>query len=189
MLGLAASILASSGSYEVKDFSDGEYAKLDTQFIFENPGITDPIVVHSSNNISFDDTLWEIYNNHEIGEGRSIYIETIPSEYHVASGTVTISGRITERDTTDTVQDANDDGFIIVSASSSSNSNEVKIWVNEAYSGSLASNEVKVDSNGDFSKAVTLTGNAAFISIYAGDISHDSGDPGVRLSNLSIGFS
>ena len=171
MLGLGASILASSGSYEVKDFSDGEYAKLATQFILESPGVTDPIVLHSSNNISFDDTLWEIYGFETGGSGdaRMIYREIIPSEYHVASGTVTISGRITERDTTDTVQDANDDGFVIVSASSASNLNEVKIWVNEAYGGSLASNEVKVDSNGDFSKAVTATYKYHTQDDYQGD--------------------
>ena len=183
MLGLGVS-LVSEGS-ENEEFSRTEIVNLlQTHMAPDNSTVT-PLTLESNNSISFDDTTYEgAY--WEIGSGATIYDEVYPSAVGTSGDIVTISGRITERDSPDVAyQDTNNDGFFRFYIDGS---NYIQIQVDSGYSGI----ESKVSKSGYFNKSIILTGSMNELQIVAYSI-HKDGEPfnsmdspGVLISNLSL---
>lgn len=100
---------------------------------------------------------------------------------------VTLSGRITQADTTSTYEAANANANIkILLNSNSDDSTSIYIDRDNTISGS----PIEVAANGDFTRTFTLSAAVIKLIIQSGDVgiepADDAVDPGVRISNLSL---
>ena len=168
---------------------NGQYANLEA--VYTNPldGIVDPIEVLSSNSISFDDTTWESFSDLEMTSSGGIYEELIPMSQQPPAGTViTISGSITKSGTTTSVEDVNSDGYISLGMVASTNANNILVYIDVDFDGTVPANGVIVGADGSFSKSITLSVLGDKVSITAFDIKHDPDDAAFRvlISDLSI---
>ena len=207
MLGLGSSII-SSGYCEYSDAPaapydrslpyQGSYVYLEDAFRTSNPNAgVSPVTVHSYNNISFDDTVLELYNFE--GQTATVYSETTTnqatSKYALAQNsgilqagdTVTISGNILRYDNGQVWNgnDTNADGNIDFAL----NGNDTfKVYIDLQNTSSITqTNRDRVDSNGAFSVSKVLAGNVTRFTITANVIA-DGGVmiPGVRITNLTM---
>jgi len=100
---------------------------------------------------------------------------------------VTLSGRITQADTTSTYEAANANANIkILLNSNSSDSTSIYIDTDNDISGT----HIEVAANGDFTRTFTLSAAVIKLAIQSGDVGiepvDNAVDPGVRISNLSL---
>ena len=190
MLGLGNSI-NSSCFVKLKLPVNGNYIHLEDAYVSAGTGITSPVVIHTPTEMSFDDTYSESF---ELVIGLvTLYDETGTDNYDYAnpqlvSGTsITLSGKIRQRDSDANFNDDSDNGFINFKLSTDNNDN-LKVFVDSSYSGSVNTRNQKVDGNGDFTFTHTLNSDIDRLVIQAGDIEFDpiSTDPGIRISNLSL---
>lgn len=152
-------------------------------------GTVSPVVIESSNSLSFDDTVIDAFD-YEGDQSTNIwqaafgeYVYQQP--FTMASGdTITVSGRITKNDGTyGLYTDTDNDGSI-----------NFRIQAEDFSVGlyTSGSSDYHVDANGRFSFNVTLTTSVEIFNIQAQDIEFSgtytsgTGVPGVLVSELSI---
>lgn len=100
---------------------------------------------------------------------------------------VTLSGRITQADTTSTYEAANANANIKISLNSNS-SDSTSIYIDR--DNTISGSHIEVAANGDFTRTFTLSAAVVKLIIQSGDVGiepvNDAVDPGVRISNLSL---
>ena len=100
---------------------------------------------------------------------------------------VTLSGRITQADTTSTYEAANANANIKISLNNNS-SDSTSIYIDR--DNTISGSPIEVAANGDFTRTFTLSAAVAQLIIQSGDVGiepvDDAVDPGVRISNLSL---
>jgi len=185
---------ASSESFSF-NFVENSYVNFHSSGVSPQIGIVNPISVVSSNSISFDDTYYEEFS-FEDGNEKEIFstIQTdingdllldssyIPNFNSPAGSTVLIQGRITKNDGSgDLYSDVDNDGFIQVKLSGNAG-DVIDIGIHTS-----SSKTNKVDAGGYFNFTHTMVVDAGSLVILAADIKSTSGDPGVLISELTIG--
>mgnify|MGYP003677838001 CR=1 FL=1 len=151
-----------------------------------------PVQVISTDEIVFDDTEIE-----EFGFPAPNIVVYRDESSMVAGGnmnptlsigdSVTLSGRITQADTTSTYEAADANANIkILLNTNSSDSTSIYIDTDNDISGT----HIEVDASGDFTKTFTLSAAVDRLTIQSGSVGiepvDDAVDPGVRISNLSL---
>ena len=149
-----------------------------------------PVVIHSSNSISFDDTMFEVETAYFDYEANDVIIYTTSEATYDASygrpllpvgSKVNISGRITANDGSGSLyNDVDNDGYIDIALGTSANIIDIGIHTS-------SSKTIKVDSQGYFSFIHTIVGSpSSKMNITAHDIRPSGVDTGVLISELSI---
>ena len=170
---------------------NGNYINMLQTHVGVQPGVFQPLVLVSGTEMTFDDTVFEDQSNFEITLGSNIYMESNTSRINnsglLAGTQVRLSGTILDRDNGSLISDTDNDGFIEIQLNSV---DRVNVYVDPNYGETLTSMEAKVSSAaatlGNFSIDFTMTFDYGRLSILPNDIKHTSGDPGVRISNLSL---
>jgi len=183
MLSLGLSL---SSGYVPEKIYGPEYADFSQAYANVAVDIVDPVIVESSDSISFDDTTYEPSDpDTEIEfSANEIYNETLPGYAVVDNATsVTVSGKITKNNGTgDPLAELDDDGTVWIYVNSTEH---VRVYVDKDYAGTVASQGVVVSSTGVFTKTLNITGDVDRIQITAWDILNDP-DTGVLISDMSI---
>tara|TARA_R110002012_G_scaffold234813_1_gene408471 strand:- start:3975 stop:10025 length:6051 start_codon:yes stop_codon:yes gene_type:complete len=170
---------------------DGDYIFMEQDFVNTNnpvPGWN--VVVVSSNELTFDDTYNDAPSNTESGD-HFIYLNSATNNIYSSCGllagtTVTLSGKITQALNTNTWNnlDTSTNGSVLFRLN---NDDELRVFIDQAHnSAGNSAMELNIDSSGDFSKQWTLSSDVSKFQITAGNIKATSGNPGVRISNLSL---
>ena len=160
-------------------------------YINNTIGIQDPVVLVSGTELTFDDTYFEEYNI-ELSAGQVLYAEAgtvrINESGLLAGTSVKLSGKITQRDSSNTFDDTLGDGHFWFGVNAS---DIVTVYIDPSTSVSVSdSMKVKVSSDGTFENTFTLTNDYTKFKIIPNGIKHDvTGDtpsPGVRISDLKL---
>ena len=201
MLGLGSSVASSSSP--VGPFVlpvSGSYIFLKTGFETNNSAITgdDGVApnreckVISPTEIEFDDTEWEEYSfpitSQEIYDDQEDYMDGDNMSPTLDAGdSVTISGRITQADTTSTFAASSANANLLFQLNAQASDTTI-VYVDEDNTATISGNKVEVNSSGDFTRTFTLAGKPVRFRIQSGDVGLKaaSGDPGVRISNLRL---
>jgi hypothetical protein len=150
------------------------------------------VQVISTNEIVFDDTEWEEYglavaNSMVYADATDMVVGDNMNPTLSIGDSVTLSGRITQADTTSTYEaaDANANIKILLNTNSS---DSTSIYIDR--DNDISGTHIEVAANGDFTRTFTLSAAVLKFTIQSGDVGiepvNDAVDPGVRISNLSL---
>tara|TARA_R110002073_G_scaffold323364_1_gene500689 strand:- start:454 stop:1062 length:609 start_codon:yes stop_codon:yes gene_type:complete len=151
-----------------------------------------PAQVISTDEIVFDDTEIEEYAfpapDSMIYSDRTDMVRGDNMNPTLSIGdSVTLSGRITQADTTSTYEAANANANIKISLNSNSD-DSTSIYIDR--DNTISGSPIEVAANGDFTRTFTLSAAVVRLQIQSGDVgiepADDAVDPGVRISNLSL---
>ena len=207
MLGLGNS-LSSANAAAVGEFTlpvnnnyNNNYINLFSQHIINSNNITgdDGVApnreaqVISATELVFDDTLWEQYSF--AMTGTPIYLDqsgiyaTANHTVQLGSGdSATLSGKITQADTTNTYEAANANASLQFLFNADAD-DKLTVYIDNDNNSDISSDTVtKVGSDGTFSFTFTFNSDMTRFRLQSGSVGIEaaSGDPGVRVSELRL---
>ena len=207
MLGLGNSLssvnTATMGTFTlpVNNNYNNNYINLFSQHIINSANITgdDGVApnreaqVISATELVFDDTLWEQYSFAMTGtpiylDQSGIYV-TASHTVQLGSGdSATLSGKITQADTTNTYEAANANASLQFLFNADAD-DKLTVYIDNDNNSDISSDTVtKVGSDGTFTLTFTFNSDMTRFRLQSGSVGIEaaSGDPGVRVSELRL---
>jgi len=195
MLGLGNSLMSSNAASNMSKRLpvDGNYAYL-TQFGLGANAQVSPVILHSPTELEFDDTVLEQWG-YESGNLESVYEDIYfaqDSAVPLLSGdTITLSGKIRQRDIDANIDETNKNGYLLFKFNVNT-SDDAYIYVDEEFNGDVSgSHKYKVLADGTFTVTYALVADTSKLVIMASSIMHANDNSefdsiGIRVSNLSL---